>query len=57
MAADGNGNHHMQLEREREQDTLIEHRKLLFIKLPKRGLLDGNNMQWEYLGWPAVAAV
>lgn len=39
----------MQLEIGRaKQDTLIEQRKLFFIKLPKRGLLDGSNMQWEY---------
>lgn len=39
----------MQLEMGRaEQDALIERRKLLFIKLPKRGLIDGSHMQWEY---------
>ncbi len=31
-----------------EQDALIERGKLLFGKLPKRGLLEGSDMQWEY---------
>ncbi len=31
-----------------EQDALIEHRKRLFSRLPKRGLLEGSNIQWEF---------
>ncbi len=31
-----------------EQGAIIEQRKRLFIRLPKRGQIDGSHMRWEY---------